>query len=132
MDQDQKAGCFISVVGCAIAVIAVGLGVFFWYGALCMETYEDIPGILVPGRSGRDIGAYSVHHWGAEGCLWRKGRDTARKGREAARTEGLPELRLHTGRRLQDLQMVRSRFGLGKEIGGNPECTRSSIQGIQV
>ena len=47
MDQDQKAGCFISLVGCAIAVIAVGLGASSWFGAMCMEAYEEIPGIYV-------------------------------------------------------------------------------------
>ena len=56
MDQDQKAGCFISLVGCAIAVIAVGLGAYSWCGALCMETYEEIPVILVGTAVGGILG----------------------------------------------------------------------------
>jgi hypothetical protein len=56
MGQDQKAGCVISLIGCAIAVIAVGLGAYSWFGALCMETYEEIPGILVGTAVGGILG----------------------------------------------------------------------------
>lgn len=56
MEQDQKAGCVISLIGCTIAVIAVGAGAYSWMGALCMETYEDIPGILWPAAVGGVLG----------------------------------------------------------------------------
>jgi hypothetical protein len=56
MDQDQKAGCVISLIGCAITVIALGMGAYSWFGALCMETYEDIPGILVGTAVGGILG----------------------------------------------------------------------------
>jgi len=53
---DRNDGCLIASVGCAIAVIAVGLGAYSWYGALCMETYEEIPGILAGTSVGGILG----------------------------------------------------------------------------
>ncbi len=40
--MNRKAGCSIALVGAAIAVITVGLGVWGWLGALTLEHYEDV------------------------------------------------------------------------------------------